>query len=170
MVELIQPLLAPAVMFSAGGLLCMAQFARLTAVIAQVRVFNRERLECLQAMKDAPEARRAVYAQRSQGLEHQAAEVLSHARIIRNALMFLVAGILWMLLCSLVVGASYLWSPLGEAVVPVFVVGLVSTFVGMCLVFQELFVSLDVVRFEHDNLERLRGEGELLSREFRGID
>ncbi len=34
--------------------LCMAQFARWTAIIAQVRTFNRERLSALQADRRVP--------------------------------------------------------------------------------------------------------------------
>ena len=44
MLEVIQPILAPAVMFSAGGLLCLAQFGRYNAILGQLRAFDRERL------------------------------------------------------------------------------------------------------------------------------
>ncbi len=38
--------------------------------------------------------------------------------------------------------------------------GLASTFAGLCLVLSELRVSLDVIESEHENLSRLRrGEG-----------
>ncbi len=72
MIEVIQPFLAPAVMFSAGGLLCMAQFARLTAIIAHVRTFNRERLAALQDADQAEPQPRELILQRAQDLEHQA--------------------------------------------------------------------------------------------------
>ena len=160
MIEVIQPFLAPAVMFSAGGLLCLAQFARFTAVVAQVRTFNRERLAALQGADRAEPAQRELLLQRAQGLEQQAGRVLAHAGTVKNALRFLVGGILLMVLCSLTVGASLVFAPFGAAAVGFFVLGLVSTFAGLCLVLAELRVSLDVVQFEHDNLSRLhRGEG-----------
>ncbi len=90
MIELIQPSLAPAVMFSAGGLLCLAQFARFTAIIGLVRTFNRERLSALQEAERADPGRRELLHQRSQGLEHQAGRVLAHAVTVRNGLRFLV--------------------------------------------------------------------------------
>ena len=65
-----------------------------------------------------------------------------------------------MVACSLTVGASLVLAPLGVAALALFVLGLTSTFAGLCLVLAELRVSLEVIEFEHDNLSRLRrGEG-----------
>ena len=160
MIEVIQFFVAPAVMFTAGGLLCLAQFARFSAIVALVRTFNRERLSALQEADQAEPKRRELLLQRAQGLEHQAGSVLAHAVTVKNALRFLVGGILLMVLCSLTVGASLVFAPLGVAALALFVLGLVSTFAGLCLVLAELRVSLEVIAFEHDNLSRLRrGEG-----------
>ncbi len=160
MIEVIQPFLAPAVMFSAGGLLCLSQFARFTAILAQVRTFNRERLSALQEADRAEAERRVLLLQRAQGLEHQAGGVLAHAVTVRNALRFLVGGILLMVLCSLTIGASLAFASLGVAALALFVLGLVATFAGLCLVLVELGKSLDVIEFEHKNLQRLRhGDG-----------
>ena len=86
--------------------------------------------------------------------------MLDHAATVRNALRLLVGGILLMVLSSLAIGASLLFEPLGMAALTLFVLGLVSTFAGLCLVLIELGVSLEMINFEHDNLNRLRrGEG-----------
>jgi hypothetical protein len=86
--------------------------------------------------------------------------VLAHATTVKNALRCLVGGIVLMVLCSLTVGASLVFAPFGAAAVALFLLGLVSTFVGLCLVLSELRVSLDLATFEHENLSRLqRGEG-----------
>ncbi len=163
MLEVIQPILAPAVMFSAGGLLCLSQFARFNAVIGQVRAFDRERLATLWEMDSADPERRQLLDQRASGLETQSEGVLAHAAIVRNALRFLVGGILLMVLCSLAVGASFILAPLSAVAVGLFILGLISTFVGLCLVFSELRVSMKPLEFEHENLKRLRrGEGLLV--------
>ena len=168
MIEIIQPFLAPAVMFSAGGLLCLAQFARFTAIIALVRTFNRERLSALQEADRAEPKLRELLLQRAQGLEHQAGTVLAHAATVKNALRLLVGGILLMVLCSLTVGASLVFEPFGIAALAFFVLGLFSTFAGLCLVLGELRVSLDAIEFEHQHLSALgRGEG-LMPHEFPG--
>lgn len=170
MIEIIQPLLAPAVMFSAGGLLCLAQFARFNAITGQVRTFNRERLSTFQEAERADPAQRELLLQRAQGLEHQAIKVLSHAATVRNALRLLVAGILLMVLCSLTIGASFAFAPLGVAALGLFVLGLLATFGGLCLVLVELGVSLDVIKFEHENLVRLRHGDGLLPPELQSTD
>ena len=160
MLEVIQPILAPAVMFSAGGLVCLAQFARFNAIIGQIRTFDRERLAILQDMaNEDPELRELLLA-RVTGLEVQSDTVLAHAVTVRNALRCLVGGILLMVLCSLSVGASLIFAPLSVVAIGLFVLGLVSTFIGLCLVLAELRVSLVPLEIENDNLKRLRrGEG-----------
>ena len=163
MTDIIQPFLAPAVMFSAGGLLCLAQFARYNAIIALVRTFNRERFSVLQELDQVEPKQRELLLQREQGLEHQATKVLSHAATVKRALLFLVGGILLMVLCSLTIGAGLIFAPFGVAAIALFVLGLVSTFAGLLLVLIELRVSLEVVELEHGNLSRLqKGEGLLL--------
>ena len=163
MLEIIQPILAPAVMFSAGGLLCLAQFARFNTIIGQVRAFDRERLAILREMADADSNHRELLDQRCVGLETQSEGVLAHAVIVRNALRFLVGGILLMVLCSLAVGASLVFPPFITGAIVFFVLGLISTFVGLCLVFVELGVSMKPLNSEHENLKRLHREGILLA-------
>jgi hypothetical protein len=53
-------------------------------------------------------------------------------------------------------------SPIGFAALVLFILGLMSTFAGLCLVLGELRVSLDVIEFEHENLRRLGQGGGLL--------
>ena len=163
MLEIIQPILAPAVMFSAGGLLCLAQFARFNAIIGQIRAFDRERLATLREMANADPDHHELLDQRCVGLEAQSDGVLAHAVIVRNALRFLVGGILLMVLCSLSVGASLVFPSLRAGAVGWFVLGLISTFVGLCLVFVELGVSMKPLQSEHENLKRLHREGILLA-------
>ena len=168
MLEIIQPILAPAVMFSAGGLLCLAQFARFNVIIGQVRTFDRERLATLREMSNADPGNRELLDQRARGLEAQSDGVLAHAVIVKNALRFLVGGILLMVLCSLSVGASLIVAPFATGAIGLFVLGLISTFVGLCLVFAELGVSLKPLESEHENLKRLHREGSLLAPESAG--
>ena len=73
-------------MVSAEGLLCLAQFAQFTAIVALVRTFNRERLAALQEADRAEPKRRELLLQRARGLERQAATELDHAATVKNAL------------------------------------------------------------------------------------
>jgi len=160
MIELIQPFLAPAVMISAGALICLSQFARFTAVIGQLRGLQRESLAALREAGDAEPAQRELLLQRAQGLENQSDRVLAHVATLRNALVFLVGGVLLMVLCSLAIGASIVIVVFGTVALALFVLGLVSTLAGLILVLFELRVSLEAIEFEHENVSRLRrGEG-----------
>lgn len=163
MIEVIQPFLAPAVMFSAGGLLCLAQFARFTAVLGLLRSFNHERLGLLEKLGSGNQASAELLGKRLEGLEQQARAVLVHANTIRNALRFLVGGILLMVACSLSIGASMAIEAFERLALGLFILGLLSTFSGLCLVLAELRESMTVIELEHRNLERFHRDGGLVS-------
>jgi VIT1/CCC1 family predicted Fe2+/Mn2+ transporter len=142
----------------------LAQFARFTAVIGQLRGLQRESLAALREAGEAEPAQRELLLQRAQGLENQSDRVLAHVATLRNALVFLVGGVLLMVLCSLAIGASIVIVVFGAVALALFVLGLVSTLAGLTLVLSELRVSLEAIEFEHENVSRLRrGEGLLPS-------
>lgn len=164
MIELIQHFLAPAVMISAGSLICLAQFARYSTVTAHLRELQREGLAAFQEAGVANPEQRELLLQRAEGLEKQSDRVLAHATTLRMALRFLIGGVSLMVLCSLAIGASPVIAALGVAALILFVLGLVSMLVGLYLVLSELSVSLEAIEYEHKNLKRLRrGEGLLPS-------
>lgn len=144
----------------------MAQFARFSAVTADLRELQREGLAALQEADHANPEQRDLLLQRAEGLENQSDRVLMHAATLRRALFFLVGGVLLMVLCSLVIGASVVIAALGVVALALFVLGLVSTLLGLYLVLSELRVSLEAIEYEHDNISRLRrGKGLLSSDE-----
>ena len=155
MIEAIQYVLAPAVMISAGALICLAQFARYTAVIAQLRSLHGERISTNLKLSHAEPDDREVLLQRAKSLDLQSTKVLAHATTVRNALRLLVWGVLLMVLCSLTVGASLVFPSLGVAVVGLFILGLVATSSGLYLVLAELRVSLEAIEFDQESLKRL---------------
>ena len=160
MLEVIQPLLAPAIMVSAGALICIAQFARYTAIINLIRTLNRERLAYFQQMKQANPELRAMIKQHTNGLEQQVSKIMTHALMVKNALSFLVGGVLLMVLSSLTIGASLVFNSLEVVALILFVGGLASMLVSLVLLLAELRVSLQALEFEHENLNRFRrGEG-----------
>ena len=156
MIDAIQPFLAPAIMITAGALLSIAQFARYTAIINLIRKLNLERLANFQEMNQANPENRILMIEHSGGLEHQVNKVLSHAIMVKNALSFLLGGVLLMLLCSLTIGASLVFNILEIVALMLFVGGLASMLVGLGLLLAELRVSLQAIEFEHGNLNRLR--------------
>jgi hypothetical protein len=153
--EIIQPVLAPAVMISAGSLMSLAQFTRYTAVVAQLRSLHRERITIAQKLRHTESDDREQPLQRAKSLEHQSDQMLIHVTTVKNALRFLVWGALLMMFCSLTVGASLLFEVLSFVAVGFFILGLIAMSVGLYLVLTELRVSLEAIELEQDELRHL---------------
>ena len=153
--ELIQSLLAPVVMISACGLLCLAQFARLTAITGRIRVFNHERLMIRTEITQCSDAsRQGVLRERASGLKLQVERLLSHAYMVQRALMFLVSCIICMVLSSLTFGLAVLWKPASIGAIVLFVMGLLFVLAGMITVLLELRQACRLVAFETENIAR----------------
>lgn len=146
----IQELVAPTVMVSANGLICLALYNRLTAIVARLRTFYREEFDArarLGAMK--PGQREGSVARqletRLAALEEQSALVLRRARLIRAALMSLLTAVLAMLACSLVLGLASLHQPLQGLALGLFVLGVLAMASGVSLALVELWLALEPV-------------------------
>ncbi|MFW6032872.1 MAG: DUF2721 domain-containing protein, partial [Phycisphaeraceae bacterium] len=104
--RVIQVLVAPVVMISAGGLLGLAWYNRLAGIVSRARSFHKERFEA-QARLDAmsPEEQAGPTAghlrHRRDLLVNQVERILGRARLIRGALICLLGMVLCMLACSL---------------------------------------------------------------------
>ena len=151
----IQQLLAPVVMISACGLLCMAMYARLSNIVARLRQFHHERYEALTRLSRGSESERATLLHRSDGLEKQAHAMLDRARLIRNTLVCLVGCVACMLVSSLALGLAMWVDSFQMVAFGLFVVGVGSMFTGMVMALLELRLALRQVMFEHENMENL---------------
>lgn len=150
---IVQLLVAPVVMISAGGLLCLAWYNRLAAIVSRARAFHRERLELrdeLAALEgEAGRARAAELNQRMHTVDEQSQQVLRRARLMRDALTYELLSVLCMLLCSLAMGVS-LWSPAwAVAAVAMFALGGVLMAAAVVLAVLELRTALDPVTLEY---------------------
>lgn len=153
--DLIQAVLTPALMISACGLLCLAQFARFTALIGRARGFNHERhnlARTLHTIEDQAGDKTLILG-RIQALEFQANRVIEHARLIRNALVMLVGCIMMMLITSLLLAASFMYPGLWVVELVTFVLGLLFALVGMGCVLWEMMIALSLVEYETSHVE-----------------
>lgn len=153
--QAIQQLLAPVVMISACGLLCMAMYNRLTAIVSRIRQFNRERMEDLLRSRGAGETVRRTLQSHREGLDTQVPELLERARLIHRALMCFMGTIAFMVLCSLTIGLSMVFPPAQWAAFALFVVGLLTMLAGILVELKELRHSLRQVAFEHKLVDRI---------------
>lgn len=152
--KIIQLLVAPVVMISAGGLIALALYNRLAAIVSRSRAFHRERHEAIrrlsahgldaQTSSEAAELRRRVLV-----LDGQIPRVLRRARMIRTGLLWLLGSVLAMLACSLALGLSLLWPAAAWAALGLFVAGVVCAMLCVILAMRELVRALEPAVLEH---------------------
>lgn len=162
--HIIQQLVAPAVMISAAGLLCLALFNRLSTLVARVRAFGVERTNLLRAagVPGPTLAVNALTRVRLEALEEQTSSLLRRARLIRNAIVLMICGVLCQLACTLLIGLSLAAAWPEVAALAAFVLGVLATAAAMVCVLAELRRSLDDAQSEHRVLEEMQtpmGEG-----------
>ncbi|MGA2253859.1 MAG: DUF2721 domain-containing protein [Thermoguttaceae bacterium] len=158
--ETIQSFVAPVVMISANGLLCLAFYNRLSALANRSRVMNKERFD-LVAQLSALQAKGAVGLEpehlelRIATLDEIGHQLFDRASWIRRTLMSLLISVLCMLGCSLCLGLTMLVEAIAAIAPWLFVVGIISMMVGILAAIEELRRSLKPLLFEHEQIDDL---------------
>lgn len=137
----------PVVVISASGLLCLAFYNRLAAIVSRLRGFHRERLHeldeitQLEAEGNAADSERLARHQRILAhLNKQVEQVLARAKLIRATIMCLLATIAMLVLCSIMLGLAIFWPA-------AFYVGAATFLLGMCfLLAAVIFAAREMVR------------------------
>ncbi|MGC9260549.1 MAG: DUF2721 domain-containing protein [Phycisphaerae bacterium] len=156
--QLITLILAPVVLISACGLLCLTFYNRQAILTARIRSFNAERFELMAKMSQPPTkpsiagAITPALLARLKGLEIQTQAILHRARLIRRTLVCLVSCIIGMLSCSLTLGLGLIIPHLNFVALSFFVLGMIAMLVAMINALMELSLSLKPVSLEQDFL------------------
>lgn len=156
--SVIRELVAPVVMISACGLLCLSTNARMQAVIGRLRAMHNERVKSW--VDDPGEHDRAKRARdmRLEGIASQTTHMLRRLRAMRNTLILLFTAILMMLISSAGIGLSSL-IPGGAAVaIGAFVLGGLAMSAAMAVSIYEVGIGLRALRYEHDRVLALDAE------------
>lgn len=144
----------PIIVISACGLLCLAFYNRLAAVVTRLRTFDRERLheqELLsrQLAQPNPDDIALVRHREVLGmLETQHRHVIRRAHMIRRTLGCLLLTIICLALCSLTLGLSMAIPPLAKLAAVLFVAGLLMLIVGVIFAMVEMKYALDPIELE----------------------
>lgn len=148
--KIIAASVVPIVIISACGLLCLAFYNRLAAIVSRLRAFQRERLkeqDFLSAGKTDP-----AILERHQRvlrlLEEQTAHVTRRAHLVQNALMGLLTAISCLIVCSLLIGLSLLVPVFARLAVFVFVLGMLAMLAGVLCAIGELRTALGPIEEE----------------------
>jgi len=135
----------PVVIISACGLLSLAFYGRLAAVVSRLRAFQREML------KEQEKLARAGGADQSgliEVLRTQTHQVTRRARLIRLALLFFLTTVALLIVCSLTLAASWFTPQAAVLVAVFFVLGLLSMLGGIIAAMLELRGALQPVELE----------------------
>ena len=151
--QIISAGVGPIIVISACGLLCLAFYNRLTAVVTRLRGFDRERLQEQEALEkhgglQGDPAAAAVHVEVLAMLRQQIEMVRRRAHLIRRTLVCFLCTIICLALCSLGVGLSTIWRHLMVVAVPLFVLGLLLLVTGALFALLELRFALDPIEKE----------------------
>lgn len=141
----------PVVIISACGLLCLAFYNRLAAIVSRLRGFQRERLHEQDLLLRAGPEDASEHSRRHRLLEHleaQSASVARRANLIRMTLFFLLLTIALLIGCCIMLGFSALTPHAFFIAVPLFMLGLLSMLAGIIAAMLELKGALQPAELE----------------------
>jgi len=145
---------APVVVISASGLLCLAFYNRLAAIVSTLRAVQRERLQKLAVFRAASirgdSAVMESHGRLLNNLGQQTARIIKRAHLIRLTLLCLLAAISFLIITSLLNGVALVWAPAAVAAALTFALGMISLLTGIIAAMRELSAALDVVKLESD--------------------
>ena len=149
--KIISVSVVPVVIISACGLLCLAFYNRLAAIVSRLRGFQRERLHEQELLQGAGLDRGEEHSRRRRLLEHleiQSARVIRRAKLIRLTLLFLLLTISLMIGCCMMLGLSVLAPRAIFIAVMLLTIGLLNMLAGMIAAMLELKAALQPAELE----------------------
>lgn len=140
-------------LISACGLVTLALYNRLGAILARIRAFHQQKLGLLDCLDEQDVDGQNLLLDM---LDSQIKGVISKARVIQKSLFCMLAAISAFLLCSLFAGATVLNEWFGIAVVGTSVLGIALFLSGIGLAMRELSLSLTPLEEENAYLESVK--------------
>ncbi|MGK9368269.1 DUF2721 domain-containing protein [Melioribacter sp. Ez-97] len=148
--NLIQLMLAPAVMISACGLLLLGINNRYSLVVNRIRLLNEEKRRLFMKVGDKPLT--TTENLRLESIARQIELLVYRVRLIRNSVLSYVAAVALFVLTSLLLGFGYLLSMdyLNFPIVIAFLLGMILVLTGALFAGFESKKGYDIIKFEVD--------------------
>ena len=145
-IQIIQLILAPAVMINACGLLLLATSSKYSSVLNRIRMLNDEKRKLF---KKAGE-KHFEETQRLESLARQLGHLMQRAELVRNSVMCYTGAIALFIFTSLLIGFSFLIRGFqsDDAITITFLVGMVMVFVGVLFSFLDAKKGYEIVRYD----------------------
>jgi hypothetical protein len=144
--QIIQLILAPAVMINACGLLLLATSNKYSNVLNRIRLLNEEKRKLF---KKAGE-KNFEETQRLESLSRQIGNLMHRAQLVRNSVMCYTAAIAVFIITSLLIGFGFLFHGFqsDSAITIAFLVGMMVVFAGVIYSFLDAKKGFEIVRFD----------------------
>jgi hypothetical protein len=146
--QVIQLLIAPAVMINACGLLLLSINNRYSMVANRVRLLNEEKRK----MRMRAGEKNFTYEEniRLESITKQLKALVFRARLVRNAVLFYTSAIALFVLTSLFTGFNFFINTidLKTIIIIIFITGMLMVFSGICFAFGESKKGFEIIKFE----------------------
>jgi len=148
LISLIQATIAPAVLISGCGLLCLVIQNRYGRVIDRIRIFNQEHFELKRSKSSSKYG--VDYEKRIEEIKIEVGMLMKRGNYLKLSLFSLFSGILSFILTSFLLFSAYLLeaSEIYPIVIATFSVGLLLIIVGVLFAVREVTVSYAAVVHE----------------------
>jgi hypothetical protein len=145
-IQIIQLILAPAVMINACGLLLLATSNKYSSVLNRIRLLNDEKRKLF---KKAGE-KNFEETMRLESLSRQIDRLILRARLVRNSVMCYTGGIALFIVTSLLIGTGFLIHGFesGTAIIIAFLAGVVTVLIGVVFTFLDAKTGYEIVQFD----------------------
>ena len=147
-IQIIQLMLAPAVMISACGLLLLSINNKYSLVVNRIRLLNDEKRKLMMSVGEKPLATEDNI--RLESIAKQIGFLVYRGKLVRNAVLTYIVGIALFVLTSLFIGISAFLSyqMLNDFIITAFLLGMLSVFIGTVYMGLEAKKGYEIILFE----------------------
>ena len=147
--QVIQAILAPAIMISSCGLLLLGLQNRYSFIVNRIRLLNEERRRSAKQLSDGKELE-PLENFRYKSVMQQIKELSKRAHNLRNSILLLITAVLFFVLTSLLIALFYFYPYQTVELLPLisFLLGMVSIFIGVALLAKDIITAYRVIKLE----------------------
>lgn len=147
--QVIQAILAPAIMISSCGLILLGLQNRYSFIVNRIRLLNDERRRL---QKQLVSGKELDYSEniRFHSVRQQMQELSNRAFILRNAILFEIIGAIFFVLTSLLIALFFFFPHQIIQILPIFsfLIGLVSVLIGLLFFGRDILKAYKVIKLE----------------------
>lgn len=148
-VEIIQTILAPAIMISSCGLIMLGLQNRYSNIVNRIRLLNDERRR-LQKKISSDQDLEYSESIRFHSIRQQIFELSNRSSLLRNAILFEILAVLFFVMACLLIGLYFIYENKITQILPLvsFLLGMISVFIGLIFFGIEILRAYKVVQLE----------------------